>query len=313
MTRQGIGGVGRTRALFAALLVVSLLGSLVLASTASAQTLTERTATQQAKRLVNRQLQDRSRRLVEARISDGERASRTRWLFKYDDLNRQGEVCIATLEVRRTGRTIRSRFLPNSSCRRPGDTAVAYRNAARFAEVAFARREASILRSVTRYTESADACERLRVPADRQDEALLLLTTGLTQATIRPAQSVIDDYATSLQSLNAADPQLAAGAAAWRDFIDTVRALPRLQPSYCAALREWARNGYTDDTAPVDFGALRSIAARIESDGNEVRRTARLLRRRGIDPLTVRAFSLGDLIRSVAPDESGSATVRGRS
>ena len=311
MTRQGIGRVGRARAVFAALLAVYLLGSLVLASTASAQTLSERTATQQATRLVNRQLQDRSRRLVEARISDGERASRTRWLFQYDDLNRQGEVCLATLEVRLRNRTIRSRFLPGSSCRRPGDTALAYRAAARFAEVAFLHREASILRSVTRYTESAEGCETLRIPDDRQDEALLLLTTGLTQATIRPAQSVIDDYATSLQSLNAADPQLAAGAAAWRDFIDTVRALPKLRPSYCDALAEWRRNGYTDETAPVDFAALRSIAARIESDGAEVRRTARLLRRRGIDPLTVRAFSLGDLIRSVAPGES-SATVRGR-
>ena len=294
--------------MFAMLLALSLLGSLLLASTASAQTLSERTATQQAARLMKKQLNDRSRRLVEARISIGERRSRTRWLFLYDDLSRQGVVCNAVIEVRMTGRTIRTRFLGNSRCARPGDTALAYRAAARFAGVAFARRERSVLRSVTRYTESAEACETLDIPDDRQDEALLLLTTGLTQATIRPVQSVIDDYATSLQSLNAEDPQLAAGAAAWRDFIDTVRALPNLQPSYCAVLAEWAGNGFTDETAPVDFAALRAIAVRIRADGAEVRRTGRLLLRRGIDPLTVEAFTLDNLIGNVAPGDTATAS-----
>lgn len=311
MNRQGIGRGRRLRALFATLLALSLLGSLVLAGTANAQTLSERTATQQATRLMKRQLQDRDRRLVEARITVGERASRSRWLFLYDDLNRQGVVCNAVIEVGLRGRTIRSRFLPGSRCQRPGDEGLAYRAAARFAGVAFVRRERSVLRSVTRYTESAEACETLDIPDARQDEALLLLTTGLTQATIRPVQSVLDDYATTLQSLAVADPALARGAAAWRDFVDTVRALPKLQPSYCAALAEWGANGYTDETAPVDFAALRTIAARIQADGAEVRRTGRHLRRLGIDPVTVEAFTLDNLIGNVTPGES-SASVRGK-
>jgi hypothetical protein len=292
----------------ATLLALSLLGSLVLASNASAATLSEKVAVTQASKLIKKQLSDRSRRLVEARISVGERVSSSRWRFLYDDLNRQGVVCNAVMEVRLTSKALSARFLPGSRCERPGDEGLAYRAAARFAGAAFERKQRSILRSVSRYTESAEACETLDIPADRQDEALLLLSTGLTQATVRPVQSVLDDYATSLQSLAVVDPALASGAAAWRDFVDTVRALPKLQPSYCQVLAEWGANGYTDETAPVDFAALRTISQRIATDGAEVRRTGRYLRRLGIDPVTVEAFTLDDLIGNVTPGESPTST-----
>src|SRR3954452_773650 len=75
LIRQGIGRGGRLRAVFATLLVVSLLGSLMLASTASAATLSEKVAVSQATKLMKKQLKDRSRRLVEARVSVGERIS----------------------------------------------------------------------------------------------------------------------------------------------------------------------------------------------------------------------------------------------
>ena len=289
------------RAVFATLLALSMLGSLMLVSSASAATLSEKEAVKQATRLMNRQLNDRSRRLVEARISVGERRSKSRWLFLYDDLNRQGVVCNAVIEVRLTSKALTARFLPGSKCNTISDEVLSYRAAARFAGNAFVKKRRSVLRSVTRYTESAQACETLDIPNDRQDEALLLLSTGLTQATIRPEQSVLDNYATALQSLAATDPTLAAGAAAWRDYADTVRALPKLAPSYCDALAQWARNGFTDETAPVDFAALASIAQRIQEDGAAVRRAGRFLRARGIDPLTSIAFTLDDIIRESAP------------
>src|SRR4051794_13904236 len=312
LTRQGIGRAGRLRARVATLLALSLLGSLVLASTASAAKLSERVAVSQAKKLMNKQLKDSGRRVVEARISVGERRSSSRWLFAYDDLNRQGVVCSAVIEVRLTSRVLSARFLPGSACEKPGDEGLAYRAAARFAAAAFDRRARSIERSVTRYTESAEACETLNVPDDRQDEALLLLSTGLTQATVRPVQSVLDNYATALQSLAVGDPALASGAAAWRDYVDTVRALPRLQPSYCQVLAEWGANGYTDETAPVDFAALRTISQRIAADGLEVRRTARYLRRLGIDPVTATEFTLGDIIRASAPSDNVSTSAKVR-
>jgi hypothetical protein len=289
------------RAFFATLLALSLLGSLMLASTASAATLSEKVAVKQATRLMNKQLNDRSRRLVEARISVGERRGKSRWLFLYDDLNRQGVVCNAVIEVRLSSKALTARFLPNSKCNTISDEVLSYRAAARFAGTAFAKKRRSVLRSVTRYTDSAQACETLDIPNDRQDEALLLLSTGLTQATIRPELSVLDNYATALQSLGATDPTLAAGAAAWRDYVDTVRALPKLAPSYCDALGKWAKNGFTDETAPVDFAALASIAQRIQEDGAAVRRAGRFLRARGIDPLTSVEFTLDDIIRESAP------------
>jgi len=299
LRRQGIGRGGRLRAVFATLLALSLLGSLLLASTASARTLSERLAVSQATKLMKKQLKDRDRRLVEARISVGEKVSGSRWRFLYDDLNRQGVVCTGVIEVRLVppgGNTVRAKFLPGSRCERPGDEGLAYRAAARFAAVAFAKKERSLLRGVTRYIEQAQACETLDIPDDRQDEALLLLNTGLTQATFRPVQGVLDDYASTLQSLAVVDPALASGATAWRDFVDTARALPKFQQGYCGALADWASKGFTDESAPVDFAALRAINERIKTDGAEVRRTSRYLRRLGIDPVTALAFTLDNFI-----------------
>ena len=299
MNRQGNGRGGRLRASLVSLLALSLLASLALAPTASARTLSERLAVKQATRLVDKQLKNRDRRLVEARISVGERVDRNRFVFLYDDLNRQGVVCTGTIDVRLRpagGSTVVARFLRDTNCERPGDEALSYRAAARFAGEAFAKKERSVLRSVTRYVEQAQACEDLDIPDDRQDEALLMLSAGLTQATIRPLSGTLDDYATTLQSLAATDAQLAKGAAAWRDFSDGVRSLPKFSTSYCTVLAEWGANGYTDETAPVDFAALRALATRLEADGAEVRRTGRHLSRLGIDRVTVTQFTLDDLI-----------------
>lgn len=305
MNGQGIGRGGRLRAL-ATLLTFSLLASLALAQTAGARTLSERLAVRQATKLMDRQLKDRDRRLVEARISVGERVSRNRFVFLYDDLNRQGVVCTGTIDVRLRppgGNTVVARFLRDTNCESPGDEALAYRAAARFAAVAVARKERSVLRSVTRYVEQAQACEDLDIPDARQDEALLMLNAGLTQATIRPLSGTLDDYAMTLQALAVVDPQLAKGAAAWRDFVDAVRSLPQFATSYCTVLAEWGANGYTDETAPVDFTALRALFARVESNGDEVRRTGRYLRRLGIDPFTVEQFTLDNLIGNVGSGE----------
>jgi hypothetical protein len=248
-----------------------------------------------ANSLLERQLSDRSRRLIEARISTPRRVNRRVVRFLYDDLNRNGVVCTGTIEVRRTGLRFRARFI-RSNCERPGDEALAFRAQARVVAIRVARKERSVSRSIARYARSIEPCEDLRVPENRQGDASLLLTTGLVQATTRPLWGTLDDYASTLQALNVTDTQLAAGAAAWRDYTDTVRSLPTLSGGYCAALQAWARNGYSDSTAPVDFAALLTIGERLRADGAAVRRTGRLLRTRGIDPITVTAFTLDDLI-----------------
>jgi hypothetical protein len=311
LNRQGIGRGGRLRAGLATLLALSLLASLALAQTASARTLSERLAVKQAARLMNKQLKDRKRRLVEARVSVGERVSKNRFVFLYDDLNRQGVVCTGTIDVRLVppgGNKVVAQFLKNTKCARPGDEGLAFRAAARFAGAAFAKKERSVLRSVTRYVEQAQACEDLKVPDSRQDEALLMLSSGLTQATIRPLSGTLDAYAASLQSLNAVDPQLAKGAAAWRDYVDGVRSLPKFGTSYCTVLAEWGANGYTDETAPVDFEALRALSVRLQADGAEVRRTARYLTKLGVDPVTVNAFTLDDLIGNTGLGSQNAST-----
>lgn len=284
------------RAVIAALLALSLLVTLAVADSAQASShLSGKRAKAMAKSLLNKQLRDRDRRLLEARISTPRRVNRRVVRFRYDDLNRSGVVCTGTIQVRRSGRRFRATFR-TTSCEQPGDEILAFRAQARVFARRFTRKARSVQRGVTRYTENAEACENLRIPDDRQDEASLLLTTGLLQASTRPLWGTLDDYAGTLQGLKSVDPRLAAGAAAWRDYTDTVRSLPSPAGGYCGALAQWGRNGYTDATAPVDFAALRRVAERLRADGAEVRRTARYLRNAGIDPITANAFTVDNLI-----------------
>jgi hypothetical protein len=295
-------GRGRLRvAVAAALLALSLMASMVVAQGAEARSLSSKQALKTATKLVKQQIS--KRKLVEARISVGKRINRNRIQFLYDDLNRSGVVCTGTINVRLlSNRVVRALFI-GPKCAAPGTEALAYRTVTRAAGRAFLQVEAAMRRSITRYTENAQACETLNVPANKTEDAALLLSTGFSTAALRPLDSVLNDYATTLQSLGVVDPQLAKGAAAWRDFVDGARSLPRFSPGACSVLAKWAQNGYSDATAPTDFAALRALHARLAADGAEVRRTSRYLAKLGIDPVTAVEFSLGDLIgaTSVAP------------
>jgi hypothetical protein len=307
-----IGSGRRLRAAFAASLALTLLTTLAVVEAAGAATLSERQATRTAAKLVKKQLADRERDLVEARISVGERVNRLRFQFLYDDLNSQGEVCTGVIDVRRRGRTIRAAFLRGSSCSAPGADALAVRNTTRAAARFFARVDAKVRRSVRRYARATVPCESLEVPAARRDEATLLLGAGLVQATFRPIASLTDGYATALEALPVTDEQLRKGTAAWRDFVNSRGVLPALLPDACAVLVEWGANGFTDATAPVNFAELSTLMARMEADGAELRRTSRYLARLGIDPVTAATFSLDDLVGTavVTGDEARKSAAR---
>jgi hypothetical protein len=291
-------GTGRRlRAAFATLLALALLGTLVAAQTASAATLSQRVALSTAKKLVKKQLSDRTRKLTEARIGAGKRLNSSSFAYLYDDLNRDGDVCAGTILVRLIppgGNTVQAEF-SKTTCKRPGDEALAFRAVARSAGLAFLRAQPAVARSVSRYVQNAQACEKLKVPRDRVDEATVLLSTGLVQAANRPLRTMLDDYATTLQSLGATDAQLGKGAAAWRDYVDGVKSLPTFSPGACSVLAAWAANGYSDATAPADFAALSALTQRLQADGQEIRRTARHLVRLGIDPVTGAEFTLDNL------------------
>jgi hypothetical protein len=290
-------GAGRLRAALVALLTLTLLATLVVAESASARTLSARVAQDTATSLVKKQLNNRKRDLVEARITVGRRVNSSRFTYLYDDLDRKGDVCTGKIDVRLIppgGNAVRAKFV-STHCAAPGDEALAFRTVARSTGRAFLRAQPALIRSVRRFVRNSQPCETLNVPSGREDEATLLLAAGLTQAANRPIRPVLEEYAATLQSLAPTDPQLAKGAAAWRDYVDGVRSLPPLAPSACAVLAEWAANGYTDETAPVDFAALTALFGRLRADGDEIRRTSRFLARVGIDPVTAVEFTLDDI------------------
>ena len=299
MNTEGIGSRSRMRGLLAALTALALLATLFVADSANAQTLTSKRAKTMANSLLNKQLADKDRRLIEARISTPRRTSRRVIRFLYDDLNRQGVVCTGVIEVRRSGRRFTARFR-TTECEQPGDEVLAFRAQSRVVATRFVRKEASVLRSIRRYARSAEPCEALDIPAERQGQASLMVSAGLLQATTRPLLGTLDDYSATLVALDVTDTQLAAGAAAWRDYTNALMGLGTPAGGWCNAFLEWRRAGYPEGSAPVDFDALRALATRLRSDAATVRATGRYLRRRGIDPLTANAFTLDDLIGETA-------------
>lgn len=295
MITERIGSRSRMRAALAALTALALVATLVAADGAHARTLTYKRAKAMANDLVEKQLNNRKRGLLEARITSGRRVNRRVVRFLYDDLSRSGLVCTGVIQVRRSGLRFLARFR-SSECELPGEEILSFRAQARVAGTRAKRKQRSVRRSVRRYLRAAQACDDVAIPAHRLDEASLLLSTGLLQARTRPLLAALDDYSATLVALDVSDPQLADGAGAWRHFYETVLRLPQLPGGYCGTLAAWARNGYSDASAPVDFAALRATAARLREDAAAVRRAGRHMRSAGIDPVTVDAFTFGDLI-----------------
>jgi hypothetical protein len=291
----------RLRASIIALLALALMATLAPVNAyAAPRAPSKATADRLAKQLLKKQLKDASRQLVEARITLGVKNKRRgQWEYLYDDLSRNGDVCTALIVVKfksQTSSTIRAGF-SDSNCENPGDEVLAFRTATRAYQRAEEKAAPALRRALRRFTSTLGTCDKIKsIPADRKDQADSLITADLLQSVIGPLGPPTDSFASALQAVGATDTQLAAGAAAWRDFVDASRALPAIDPDACSLLREWEANNWTPETAPVDFATLDPLMTRIGNDLTALKQTGRYLVRRGLDPVTASTFGGEDVL-----------------
>jgi hypothetical protein len=306
---------GRLRAAFIALLAVALMATLVPATAGAAARAPKRAeAIKLATRLVKQQVKNKKRGLVEARISDPVKTKAGAWSFLYDDLAKNGDVCTATVLVKfksSTSSTINASFT-NANCENPGPEALGFRAAARAWGVAALKGKKKLTASLQTYEDTTDACTKLKVPKANQTQAADLLTIGLVDAVTSPYDAKLNQYASALQAVGAADTELVKGAAAWRDIVDTARALPKLDPDACSVLKEWAANKYSAETAPVDFAAVDAQFTRLAADIVQVGKTARRLKRLGIDTGTAVDFAGSGLLDLLVTGDSSSGSGKSR-
>jgi hypothetical protein len=304
---------GRLRAWLVALLAIAMTVTLLPATAGAATRAPKKAdAISLATRLVKKQLKDKKRGLVEARISEPVKTKAGAWEFLYDDLAKNGDVCTAKLLVKfqsSKSTTVVASF-SGSECENPGPEALGFRTAARDWGVAALKGKKKLTRSVQAYEDTTDACTKLKVPKANQTQATDLLTIGLVDAVTSPYDAQLDKYAKALQAVGAQDSELVKGAAAWADIVATARALPKLDPDACSVLKEWAANDYSAETAPVDFAAVEAQFTRLSADIVQVGKTARRLKRLGIDPLTAVDFAGSGLLDLLVTGDSGSSKSR---
>jgi hypothetical protein len=261
-----------------------------------------------ATRLVKKQIKDKKRGLVEARISDPVKTRAGAWQCLYDDLAKNGDICTAKLVVKfqsSKSTTIVASF-SGSNCANPGPEGLGFRTAARGWGKAALKGEKKLRRSLQTYEDTTDQCTKLKVPKANREQAADLLTIGLVDAVTSPYNSQLDSYAKALTAVGAGDTELANGAAAWTDIVNTARALPKLDPDACSVLKAWAANDYSADTAPVDFTAVEAQFTKLSADITQVARTGRRLKRLGIDAGTVSDFAGAGLLDLLVSGDSGS-------
>jgi hypothetical protein len=300
----------RLRAVLVGLLAVAVMATLLPAA-AGAATRSPRkaVAVKLATSLLKKQLKDNNRQLVEARLSEPVKTRKGAWQFLYDDLAKNGDICTAALVVKfksPASNTVVASFV-RSNCENPGAEVLGIRSAARAFGKAAVKRAGALRDSLQTYEDTTDPCTRLKVPKASETQASQLLTIGLVRAVLGPFDAELDRYAKALQSVGATETHLVNGAAAWRDLVDTTRALPALEPDACSVLMAWAANDYSAETAPVDFAAVEAQTTRLEADIVQVAKTSRHLKRRGLDVGTVVDFSGAGLLDLLVVD-SGSVT-----
>ena len=283
--------------------VIAMLAIAGGAQAATSSTLKTSTARTLAQKLVDQQKRERS--LIFAELGKAHRRSATRIDFGYRDRSTDNALCLAQIVVVQTqsgGKTHRAADIRNAKCHGiPGfildveDLTRALRNDVKAAKP-------TVLESLDRYDKSLPTCDRVVVPQDRRDEANLLVRAAGVAAFYRPLRVRLGEFDDDLHALETTDPNIERSQNAWERVIVLVDELPPAADHPCRALRTWSDNGFSDDTAPADFGELAVVIQQFKVQYGVLKSVAGYLDDQGVVPRVARAFTPLGLLALVDPD-----------
>jgi hypothetical protein len=219
-------------------------------------------------------------------------------VFPYDDRTANDVFCTARVIVKSTtsGKTttIRARF---SGIRCSGIPAEVLRFEAltRHAQRELRANTVATVDALDAVKRSTQQCRNVTVPKSKAAAAKALFDIAVVEALERPNDAAVGSFVGSLVDAQVSDATLAAGAAAWADYLATVRSLPDV-PNPCGALKSWKRAGFAASAAPIDFAAYRALDRRAGRDRRVIERAASLMLRRGAFPNAAIGFTPDGLL-----------------
>jgi hypothetical protein len=160
---------------------------------------------------------------------------------------------------------------------------------------------ATVRKSVRGFEKKQRECEGVVVPRGRQEQVELLTDAGGLLAIFAPIQAELQGFATTLQGIQPDDAELVRGVTGWTKVVTLLGQIPPEANEACAEVLRWAANGYTAETAPVDFDALAATFRGLERHDRGIRRASIRLARLGVFPGTAAAFQPDGLIDLIEP------------
>jgi hypothetical protein len=287
-----------TKRLTVALLCAAATFALAGTATAEARVLSYRTARALAKELALKQVHGRD--VVTFHLLRPKRLSSTRFAFLYDDRTRGNVYCTARIIVASVTRgrttTVSARFA-GQRCNGIPDDVLKFEAITRAAQRDVRRHTQETLDAIDGLKRANRSCRKLKVPRSRVDELQYLLDIAATEAVERPNDAALGTFVDRLQHSGVQNARLAAGAAAWADYLALLRSLPTID-NPCKAFGDWQATGYSANAAPVDFAARRALNRRANRDARSVIRAARFMLARGAFPHAAVGFSINGLLPS---------------
>jgi hypothetical protein len=260
------------------------------ASVASAASngLTVHQARHLAHKLVVKQRRERS--LVFTHLGKPIRRSPSRIDFRYEDRSTADVLCRARIVVRQTSGE-RHADLVGAKCHGIPSDVLGYEAATRRLIKSFPDYAKRVSRSMGRYDRGVADCDYISVPRDRADEVDLLFDLGFTYAFYKPLRTRLGSFAEALHDVHPSDPDLVAGMESWDNFLILFDELDPATQDPCAAVKEWAANDFSDESAPADFSELRVERQELRDEARRLRRVAKHLADAGAVRRTAIRFS----------------------
>ena len=202
--------------------------------------------------------QRRERSLVFTELGDAHRRSANRIDFPYRDRSSSDVLCIARIVVTQTG-TKRSANLTDAKCHGIPTEILDFEAVTRALRNSVKAAAPDVRKSLTRYDRSLSQCYKVVVPKSHRKEVALLVKAGGVAAFYLPLRSQLDDFDVGLHDVHGHDPTMVRGVEAWDRTLVLIDQLPPAAAHACRAVREWADNHFSKDTAPADFDELKVV------------------------------------------------------
>jgi hypothetical protein len=252
-----------------------------------------------AKRLAQKQV--RGRDVVSFHLQQASRVGATKLVFPYDDRTKDDVFCTALVVVKSTttGRitTVKARFTKVLCNGIPSDV-LRFEALTRRAQRDLRTNTAATIDALDAVRRSQRSCRNVTVPKSRADEAKALFDIALVEALEGPNDAAVGNFVGSLVDAGVSNKTLAAGAAAWADYLATVRSLPAV-PNPCRLVKDWKSAGFASAAAPIDFAAYRALDRRAGTDSRTIEKAASLMLRRGAFPNAAVGFTTDGLLLQV--------------